>query len=310
MLAASAAALGTPSEDKLLARIAAIVNRAKAGVVTTYIETDKASGETTLCRLYLSGTQMRLDSIREYDPDKPLRDPQVGLQIVTSDAVTRDGVVRLPGTFKDADAVFQAMLADPSPVSRTTLTKGTLGFSNALKLYGFTGKEWFTEQIARSDKVVATGDTSLKWHVAGKVSLEAVVSDDGKRFTKVTHEPLPGQPSGFVRAVVGPDPASPRQAGDYMATAEYRGAEPMSATFHIQSEKFGPIDPKVFHFTESEGSLLRKGGDVSIKRDGELSKGDGGSQKTPPPSGQVAVTGVVGLVLLVAGSAAVWLRRR
>ncbi len=269
-------------------------------MTVTYLETNGASGETSLNRLYLTGSQLRLDSIREYRPDLPLTDPQVGIQIVTSEPKTRDGVVRLKGKFSDPDAVFAAMLAKPSPPSRTTVSDGNSGFSSVLKLFGYTGKAWFPDQIRASDSVVATGDGTLKWTVAGKVSLEAELSADKSHFVKVAHEPLPGLPGGFEGAILQHDPAKAGDPNAYISTVKSRDAGTLSTTFQILDEKHGSIDPAVFQFGISDSSLVRTGGKVLIMQNGKLQTDEEAKkEKAEQPKVFALMAGGVAVICLV-----------
>ncbi len=248
--------------DELKSDLGRLTRILESGLIVNYelIQTSAESKSREMCRLYTDGVSFRKDCIVRFEGQKTFDSPELSLTIYKS-GKTRIGSVRLSGEFEGTEAVFEAMLAKPSPPSRTTLVDGEKFYSPILNLYGHTGRSTYLMDIDKVEDVVAIDGRKIQWTEAGEVINTITVPTEGMiQYSRTV--PVNPNASPLIERIVERGQLSTDDYQRYIFTQKRNDFGVLIDEILILSELRGPVSKGVFDFTIEDGSLEIVGGNL------------------------------------------------
>jgi hypothetical protein len=214
-------------------------------VITADILQEKNEYPERLERTYISGDNIRVDTILGYEAGKPLMDPTITIGLFTPKH-KQTGQVLLEGTFKDADAVFAKLINRPMPEIRHLSTISSLSDATP-QVLGFTGSTWLSARLKSSpDASMKTSDgkETLKWGAGYPFTTEVTYLKGGRLIDSYRYQPNKGN-TAFESFQVQMDHSSPKGTPVYNFDSKSKYGD-VHYKLKIVRVDYGPVADSVF----------------------------------------------------------------
>lgn len=258
--------------------------KAKSGLVITYRKLDSKTNESSLARLSIKGSFLRLDEV--------LIELKDGREVCFSATTTLqdDSTVGTPkvsiGQYGQTEGlpardVFDAIVSSQPPrLSKTSLRSSTGVFTHVAWRYGRTIEGWFVDKLAGAQNIEEKeleGVSRLSFDAGGQVREHISLRDPANpRIIKRSGRPLAGKGGeffGFDFFESSDKTLSFTRTSDYSVIPEHilqredqpnhkvpRGLDEDRFDYEILEEKFVPLEDSHFDFA----SLVKKGSSKAL----------------------------------------------
>lgn len=271
LLLAGVAVATTGQEDAKRA-LDGVFGHIRSGATFTaqFDRLDGREPSTTLERTYVSGPNFRTDEILDYQPGKPLHDPLVMVGLITP---TRriSGDILLRGDFKTPEEVFASAIAHPSPAIRMAEDTPVPISGRTSQVLGFDGTHWMSDELKKWDDGSVTSEGVTRIVTYGRraqLTRRFVIDPRNPLLEGYSLTANPGSTTVVTSIKIARDPASKVNEAVYNVDGAARTSPPGDIHYRLTflQEKFGRVDPSVFTYDDSNGSLIVKRGEKEVSR--------------------------------------------
>jgi hypothetical protein len=217
---------------------------------------------TTLERTYVSGSNFRVDTIMGFEPGKPLYNPLVIVELRTTKRKFT-GCINFVGDYKTPEEIFAMAVAHPSPEIKKLEDSPTGVGACTPQVLGFDGTNWMADELKK------WGDGTVTSEGLTRIVSYGHRAQLMRRIIIIPRNPLlegysltlnPGSMNVVTSIRVARDPASKVSKAVYDVDGTARTSPPGDIHYRLKflQEKFGPVDPSVFTYDDSNNSLTVK----------------------------------------------------
>lgn len=238
----------------LRSHLQSLKGKVNSGLTLTVLE--EYPSDTRYRRIYVEDGFIRSDTIVKYQNGIALANPQVAFDIY-QDGHTRTGAVLLEGTFANPNDVLEAMIALPSPPSRSTVTDGRSVESLVLKLYGYASTP-LTDIVERANNRQTFGQSRItlseRVNIADNRSLDIEWNSSELSLSKVSQTISDSEGATLSTNTITKSADYSSNNRVYQVSINHPQLGDQSRKITILDEEWGAIPDRAKTFQLTEGS--------------------------------------------------------